>query len=410
MKTFLILGAGTGGTMMANKLVKKLNRDEWKIILVDKDEQHYYQPGFLFIPFGFYKPEVVVKPKRKYVPAGVEFVVSDIELIEPAANKVTLATGKRVIQYDQLLIATGTDIHPEEIDGLKDGGWHKNIFDFYTFQGAVALHDFLTKFEGGKVVINIAEMPIKCPVAPLEFAFLADYYFTKRGIRNKVDLIYATPLSGAFTKPKAASVLGSFLGKKGVHVEPDFAVSGVDSGKNTISSYDGRALNYDLLVSIPTNMGADVIGRSGMGDDLNFVPTNKNTLQSVKWPNVWVIGDATNVPASKAGATVHFEAEVLLENIFHAIRGEELAPDYDGHVSCFIESGYQKGLLIDFSYDVEPLTGMYPFPVVGPMPLLKESWLNHMGKMGFKWMYWNLMLNGLSVPLPTKFSMVGKRP
>ena len=410
MKTFLILGAGTGGTMMANRLLRKLNPQEWKLILVDKDEQHYYQPGFLFVPFGIYKPEMVVKPKRKFIPAGVEFVLSDIEVIDPAANKVTLTKDNRVINYDQLLIATGTDIHPDEIEGLTEGGWRKNIFDFYTYEGAVALHDFLTKFQGGKVVINIAEMPIKCPVAPLEFAFIADYYFKQRGIRSKVDLIYATPLPGAFTKPKAAAVLGDFLGRKGIHVEPDFAVKAVDSGKNTISSWDGREINYDLLVSVPTNMGADVIGRSGMGDDLNFVPTNKNTLQSAKWPNVWVIGDATNVPASKAGATVHFESDVLLENILRSIRGEELHPDYDGHVSCFIESGFNKGMLIDFSYDMEPLPGMYPFPVVGPMPLLKESWLNHMGKMGFKWMYWNLMLHGLSVPLPTKFSMLGKRP
>jgi sulfide:quinone oxidoreductase len=409
MKTFLILGAGTGGTLMANRLAKKLDPSEWKIILVDKDEQHYYQPGFLFVPFGYYKPEVVVKPKRKYIPSGIEFIISDIESIEPAANKVTLASGKRVIQYDQLLIATGTDIHPEEIDGLQGAGWRKNIFDFYTFEGAVALHEFLQKFNGGRIVINIAEMPIKCPVAPLEFTFLADSYFTQRGIRNKVELIYATPLPGAFTKPKAAAVLGNFLDRKGVHVEPDFAVSAVDSGKNTISSWDGRELNYDLLVSIPTNMGAEVIGRAGMGDDLNFVPTNKNTLQSLKWPNIWVIGDATNVPASKAGATVHFESEVLLGNILRSINGQELNPDYDGHVSCFIESGFQKGMLIDFSYDVEPLPGTYPFPVLGPMTLLKESWLNHMGKMGFKWMYWNLMMRGLSVPLPSKFSMVGKK-
>jgi sulfide:quinone oxidoreductase len=410
MKTFLILGAGTGGTMMANRLLRKLNPSEWKIILVDKDEQHYYQPGFLFVPFGYYKPEVVVKPKRKFIPAGVEFIVSDIETIDPANSKVTLANDKRVINYDHLLIATGTDIHPDEIEGLTGAGWRKNIFDFYTFDGAVALHDFLTRFQGGRLVINIAEMPIKCPVAPLEFAFLADYYFKQRGIRNKVDLIYTTPLPGAFTKPKAAAVLGDFLSRKGIHVEPDFTVSAVDAKKNTISSWDGREINYDLLVSVPTNMGADFIGRAGMGDDLNFVPTNKNTLQSLKWPNVWVIGDATNVPASKAGATVHFESDVLLDNIMRAIRGEELHPDYDGHVSCFIESGFNKGMLIDFSYDVEPLPGMYPFPVVGPMPLLKESWFNHLGKMGFKWMYWNLMLHGLSVPLPTKFSMLGKLP
>ncbi len=408
MKTFLILGAGTGGTMMANKLVKRLDPQTWKIILVDREMEHYYQPGFLFIPFGYYKPEAVVQPKRKFVPAGVEFINSNIELIEPDASRVTLTEGKRVISYDQLLIATGTDIHPEEIDGMQGAGWQKNIFDFYTFEGSVKLLNFLQNFKGGRVVVNVAEMPIKCPVAPLEFAFLADYYFSQQGIRNKVELIYSTPLSGAFTKPVASKLLGDVLVKKNIHVEPDFAISEVNAAKNTISSYDGREINYDLLVTIPTNMGADVIGRSGMGDDLNFVPTNKATLQSNKWQNIWVIGDAANVPASKAGSVVHYEAETLIENILHAIDGKDLPAAFDGHSTCHIMSGFNKSLLIDFSYDVEPLTGVYPMPVVGPFPLLKESFFNYLGKLSFKWIYWNIMLRGIPFPLPPAYSSAGK--
>jgi sulfide:quinone oxidoreductase len=408
MKTILILGAGTGGTMMANKLVKRLDSQEWKIILVDRVMEHYYQPGFLFVPFGYYKPESIVQPKSKFVPAGVEFINSNIELIEPDANKVTLTEGKRVIAYDQLLIATGTDIHPEEIEGLQGAGWQQNIFDFYTFEGAVKLNKFLKNFNSGRIVINIAEMPIKCPVAPLEFAFLADYYFQQRGIRNKVEIVYSTPLSGAFTKPVASKMLGEILVKKDIHIEPDFAVSEVNSAKNTVSSYDGRELNYDLLVTIPTNMGADVIGHSGMGDDLNFVPTNKATLQSNKWQNVWVIGDAANVPASKAGSVVHYEAETLVESILHAIEGKPLPAAFDGHSTCHITSGFNKSLLIDFSYDVEPLTGVYPMPVIGPFPLLKESTFNYLGKLSFKWIYWNIMLRGIPFPLPPAFSMAGK--
>jgi sulfide:quinone oxidoreductase len=409
MKTFLILGAGTGGTMMANKLAKKLDPQEWKIILVDREMEHYYQPGFLFVPFGYYKPESIVQPKKKFVPSGVDFINSDIELIEPDQSRVTLKEGKRVISYDQLLIATGTDIHPEEIEGMNGAGWHQNIFDFYTFDGSVKLHEFLTNFNGGRIVINIAEMPIKCPVAPLEFAFLADYYFQQRGIRNKVEIVYSTPLSGAFTKPIASKMLGDVLTKKNVVVEPDFAISGVDSTKNIVSSYDGRELNYDLLVAIPTNMGADVIGRSGMGDDLNFVPTNKQTLASNKWQNVWVIGDAANVPASKAGSVVHYEAETLLENILDAIAGKELTAAFDGHSTCHITSGFNKSLLIDFSYDVEPLTGIYPMAVIGPFPLLKESFFNYLGKLSFRWIYWNIMLRGIPFPLPPAFSMAGKK-
>ncbi len=408
MKTFLILGGGTAGTILAHNMVKKLDTEQWKVIVVDRDKTHYYQPGFLFIPFGIYKPEDTIQPKQKYLPRKVEFVLSDIELIEPDKNRVTLTEGKRVINYDYLAIATGTDIRPSEVEGLLGAGWRKNVFDFYTFEGASALGEFMPKFEGGRLVIHITEMPIKCPVAPLEFAFLADWYFTKRGIRNKVEIVYATPLPGAFTKPRASAVLGDMFKKKGIHLEPDFNVSEIDSGKNTISSYDGRELPYDLLVTVPTNMGAEVIGRSGMGDDLDFVPTNKHTLQSNKWPNVFVLGDAANIPASKAGAVIHFQMEAAVENILHHMAGKEMHAEFDGHAICFIESGYNKAALIDFSYDQEPLPGKYPFPGIGPMTLLGESVLNHWGKLGFRYMYWDLMMRGINVPMPAKFSMTGK--
>jgi sulfide:quinone oxidoreductase len=409
MKTFLILGGGTGGTIMANKLVKRLDPQEWKIVIVDKSEIHYYQPGFLFIPFGMYKPEDVVERKKSYLPSSVQFIQSEIEKITPEENEVTLKGGQ-VLHYDTLLIASGTDIHPEEIEGMLDGGWHQNIFDFYTFEGTTKLAKFLEKFNGGRVVINVAEMPIKCPVAPLEFAFLADDYFVRRGIRSKVELVYATPLPGAFTKPRSSAALGSMLDQKGIHLEPDFAISGVDSSRNVLSSFDGRELNYDLLVTIPTNMGADFIGKSGLGDDLNFVPTNKATLQSSKWENIWVIGDAANVPASKAGAVTHFESDTLIENIVHQIKGEPLEETFDGHANCYIESGHGKALLIDFNYNTEPLPGTYPLPVVGPFSLLKESTINHWGKLAFKWMYWNLIVKGRPMPVSTQMSMVGKKP
>jgi sulfide:quinone oxidoreductase len=408
MKTLLILGAGTAGTMIARKMSGKLDSHDWKVILVDKDETHYYQPGFLFLPFGRYKSEDVIKTKQEFIPDKVEFVISDIEAIEPAANKVTLAKDKRVISYDYLVIATGAGIHPEETEGLQGAGWRKNVFDFYTFEGASALHPFFEKWEGGRLVMNVVENPIKCPVAPLEFLFLADDYFTKRGIRNKVELVYATPLSGAFTKPKSAKALGDLLTKKNIHMETDFMASEVDAGKNILRSYDEREVPYDVLISIPVNKGADVIGRSGLGDDLNFVPTDKFTLQSKNWPNIWVMGDATNVPASKAGAVAHFELEVVVENLLAHMAGKELPGKFDGHASCYIESGFNKAVLIDFSYDVEPLPGAYPVPGLGPFSLLKETTINHWGKLFFRYMYWDMMMKGIDIPLPSAFSMTGK--
>ena len=408
MKTFLILGAGTAGSLMAREMSRKLNANEWKIMLVDKDNNHWYQPGYLFLPFGVYKPGDVVKPKTKFIPRNVDFIISDIELIEPDKNQVTLTKDKKVIQYDYLVIATGADIHPEETEGLKNGGWRHNIFDFYTADGATALGEFMKKWDGGRLVVNVVENPIKCPVAPLEFLLLADWYFAKRGMRNKVELVYATPLSEAFTKPTSAKALGVLLEKRGIQMETDFYAGSVDSTNNKLISYDEREVPYDLLVSIPTNMGAPVIKRSGMGDSLNFVPTNKETLQSDKWQNVWVLGDAANIPASKAGSVIHFEMETAVANILAHMAGKEMTHKFDGHSLCFIESGYNKAVMIDFSYEQEPVFGSYPFPVVGPLSLLKETVLNHWGKLGFRFMYYDLMLKGIPVPLPSKFSMAGK--
>ncbi len=409
MKTLLILGAGTGGTMVANKMSEHLDPQEWRIVIVDRDETHYYQPGFLFIPFGIYSPRDVVKPKRNFLPPTVEVIFSDIEVIEPEKSRVVLRKDNQVINYDYLVIATGSHIHPEETDGLMDGGgWYQNIFPFYTLEGTTKLANFLKYWKGGRMVLNVAEMPIKCPVAPLEFLFLSDWFFQQRGIRDKVEIVYATPLPGAFTKPRASSILGDMLERKGIHLEADFNIMEVDNGKQVIRSYDEREIEYDLLVTIPTNMGSDVIARSNMGDELNFVPTDKHTLRTRDWENIFIIGDAGNVPASKAGSVAHFMLEVVIENLLRSIEGLDPLPKFDGHANCFIESGFDKGVLIDFNYDVEPLPGKYPLPGFGPFSLLQESHANHWGKMMFRWMYWNILLKGGEMPFESQMSMAGK--
>jgi sulfide:quinone oxidoreductase len=409
LKTLLILGAGTGGTMVANKMAHELDLQEWKIIIVDKFESHYYQPGFLFIPFGIYNAADVTKRKRDFIPPSVELIFSDIEIIEPDQNRVKLTKENRIINYDYLVIATGTQIHPEETEGMvDDGGWQENIFDFYTVEGAVALNRFLKFWKGGRMVVNVTEMPIKCPVAPLEFLFLADWYFHERGIRDKVDIIYATPLPGAFTKPRASAILGNILDQKGIHLESEFNIGSVDQSTNKIISWDDREIEYDLLVTVPTNMGAEVIERSGMGDELNYVPVDKHTLQSKKWENVWVIGDAGNTPTSKAGSVAHFMLDVLIENMLRHIEGLDPLPKFDGHANCYIESGFEKGILIDFNYEVEPLPGKFPLPGIGPFSLLKESAANHWGKMAFRWIYWNILLRGGEMPFESQMTMAGK--
>ena len=407
MKKIIILGAGTGGTVMANLLHKRLDRKDWTITVLDKDDDHYYQPGFLFIPFGFYTKEDLLKRRSKFLPKGVEFVISDIERVDPAANAVLLRDGRR-IGYDLLIVATGTEIAPSETPGMLDG-WRDTIFDFYTADGATALAGKLKAFPGGRLVVHVNEMPIKCPVAPLEFAFFCDWCLRRHHRREGIDLVYVTPLSGAFTKPVASKALGALLEERKIRTVPDFSAERIDAAARKIVSYDGREVPYDLLVTVPTNMGAEMIERSGLGDELRFVPTDRATLRSVKHENIFVIGDASNVPTSKAGSVAHFESEILVENILRAIDGRPLEPGFDGHSNCFVETGRRKAVLIDFNYETEPLPGRFPFPVVGPMPLLKPSRLNHLGKLAFRWIYWHMLLRGRPIPfVPSRMKIAGK--
>ncbi|MDQ5962422.1 MAG: sulfide:quinone oxidoreductase [Patescibacteria group bacterium] len=396
-KKILILGAGTAGTMIANKLANHRTKYGLDITLVDQASEHYYQPGFLFIPFGVYGREDVVKRRSDFIPRGVTYIQNSIEKIDTTKKEIVLHIGE-VLPYDILIIATGAQVAPEQIPNLIGDRWRKNMHEFYTFEGANALYNTLKDWPGGKLVIHISEMPIKCPVAPLEFSFLADDFFKKKNMRDKVEITYVTPLSGAFTKPEASRVLGGMLSERNIKLVPDFSISEVDAKENIIRSYDEKTVPFDLLVTIPPNMGDALIARSGLGDELNFIPTDKNTLQATGHENIFVIGDATNIPASKAGSVAHFEAEILEENILSFLEGKPLSAKFDGHANCYVESGDGKALLVDFGYDIEPVEGTFPLPFIGPFSLLKPTVINHLGKLAFRYIYWNVLMRGLSIP------------
>jgi sulfide:quinone oxidoreductase len=407
MKQLLILGAGTAGTMAANKLRPRLSADEWAITIVDSKPEHVYQPGYLFIPFGTYEPAEIVKPKAQLLTAGVDLVMGEVDIVKPADSIVVLSDGSE-LGYDQLIIATGTHPRRDQTEGLDGDDYGVTVHDFYTLEGATRLGEVLAGWEGGRLVVNIVEMPIKCPVAPLEFMFLADAFFTERGMRDRVELTYVTPLDGAFTKPVAAKHLGGMLAQRKIALETDFMTMQVDGERNMLVSYDEREVPYDLLVTVPVNMGADFVDRSGLGDELNHVEVDKHTFLSVDHDNIFALGDASNIPTSKAGSVAHFAVDVFVDNFVEHIAGRPMTREFDGHANCFIESGNGKGLLIDFNYDVEPLPGKYPLPGIGPFSLLKETEANHWGKLMFKWTYWNVLLPGRELPLPAQMSMAGK--
>ncbi len=406
MKKLLVLGAGTAGTMIVNKLRPRLG-DEWSITIVDQEPEHHYQPGYLFVPFGTYQPSQIVKPKKKFIPKGVDLVMGSLTRLDADQNVVELADGT-VLEYDYLVIATGATPRPEETEGMKGDQWQENVFDFYTLEGSSALADKLRDWSGGRLVVHISELPIKCPVAPLEFAFLADSYFRDRGNREAVEITYVTPLDAAFTKPVAAKRLGTMLEDRGITLEPDFYIESVDNETREIVSYDERRIPFDLLVTVPVNMGADFLVGTGLANDLNYVSVDHETCLSKKKDNIFAVGDAADLPTSKAGSVAHFAIEIFTENFLQHVEGQEMTHRFDGHANCFVESGGGKGMLIDFNYETQPLPGKYPIPGLGPFKLLEETELNHLGKLMFKWVYWNALLPGRDLPLPALMSMAGK--
>lgn len=408
MSKVLILGAGTAGTMLANKLAKALPPDA-TITVVDKDDDHDYQPGYLFIPFGTSTPQRVRKSRKAQLSVRVELLTDHIVAVDPVGRTVTLKNS--TLGYDWLIIATGATPRPEMTPGLTDERiWRKSAFDFYTLEGAVALATALKEFKGGKLLVHVTEMPIKCPVAPLEFAFLADDYFRRRNMRHLVDITYVTPLDGAFTKPVASKRLGGVLKDRSVRLATDFAIERVDADRRLLVGYDGRELGFDLLVTVPTNMGAQYVLDSDLGDELGFVPVDPATMASTTHDRIFAVGDASNIPTSKAGSVAHFAVEVFVKNFTQAYAGEPMTHTFDGHANCFVESGRGKAMLLDFNYETQPLTGVFPAPVIGPFSLLKESHLNHLGKLVFEKVYWQVLLPGHKLPLPTLMSQAGKRP
>lgn len=412
MKNIVILGAGTGGALISNLLTHKLDLREWQITVIDQSLRHIYQPGLLFLPFKLYGYELerdVVEKITHPLPPQVKLVTAQIKAIDHQRRQVETDVG--TIGYDYLVSALGCRVAPEEIEGLDEVLGNNGVHTFYTLPGALGMQEAMAQMKEGRLVIDICEMPIKCPVAPLEFAFLADYYFRQKGVRDKIDISLVTPYTGAFTKPNANRVLSQVAQEKGIRVVPNFATSSVDGAKKTLTSFDGRTLEYELLAVIPPNVGADVIEEAGLGDGSSYLHTDPRTLKARKAEHIYAIGDNTNVSTSKAGSVAHFEAETVVENLLREIDGKAPLASFDGHANCFIETGHHKAMLLDFNYDIEPLEGSFPLPYGGPFSLLRESYMNHVGKIAFKWVYWNLLLLGRlpHVPLlPSHLSFMGK--
>ncbi len=413
MRHILILGAGTAGTIMANRLARALRpglaAGKVRMTIVDPSPTHVFQPGLIFIPFGGYGREKLLRDRGPTIDRDVRLVRSAIVAMDPETDTVTLSDGERM-PYDICIVATGTRLAPEATPGLMGAAWRHSIFDFYTLEGAEALAYGLDCLTGGRLVINVAPGPIKAPSAPLEFAFLADEYLTRCGVRDRVEIVYVTPLDGPSSHATYSRSLERLLDAKDVRVVTGFSTERVNGALREIHSDDGRTERFDLLVTVPEHRGADFVATAaGLGDARNFVRTDPRTLQADVKPNVFAIGDATDCPTDKVASAAQHAARVLERNVLHYLRGEPLEPAFDGHANTLVETGRDRAMLVDFNYSTSPMPGRFPF-AWGPAPLLRESVLNHIGKLAARHWYWGRLLPGRNfLGIGEQMKRAGKR-
>ncbi len=383
MDRILILGGGVGGTLTANLLVKRLrdriDHGEVEVTVVDQTGSHVYQPGFMYIAMGGERAANLKRPERSLLDRRVQLVVGEVAKVDTEWRTVTLTDGLELM-YDQLVLATGSRIVPESIEHFDEEAEH-----FYTAEAAAGLRAVLDSFTGGRIVIGIAGMPYKCPPAPLEVAFLIEAELRERGLRAASELHFCSPIGRAFTIESVSDMATPILEEKGIELHTFFNVETIDPDRKTILSLEGEELPYDLLILVPPHKGQQFLIDSGLAPAPGgWLPTDRNTLEVGGRPDTFALGDATDLPLSKAGSTAHFEAPVVVERIVAAIEGREPSgkhADYQGRVMCFFEIGDGKGTLLQFDYDHPPKP---------PKP--NRFW--HLGKIVFNKTYWHTVPKG----------------
>ncbi len=383
MRRIVILGGGVGGTLTANLLVRKLRAridlGEVEVVVVDATGQHVYQPGFMYIAMGGERASHLERPERSLLDKRVTLVVGEVARVDEATTTVHLTDG-RTLTYAQLVLATGSRIVPEAIEHFEAEAHH-----FYTAEAAASLRGALDAFHEGRIVIGIAGMPYKCPPAPLEVAFLIESELRARGIRDGADMHFCSPIGRAFTIESVSDMATPILEEKGIELHTFFNVETIDPVRKTVLSLEGEELPYDLLILVPPHKGQQFLMDSGLAPAPGgWLPTDRHTLLVGGRTNVYALGDATDLPLSKAGSTAHFEAPVVAERIVAAIEGRSPIgkhADYEGKVMCFFEIGDGKGTLLQFDYDHPPRPP-------------KPNHLWHLGKIVFNKTYWHTVPRG----------------
>ncbi|MFP4591719.1 MAG: NAD(P)/FAD-dependent oxidoreductase [Halobacteriales archaeon] len=368
----LILGGGTGGSVLANRLSDRLagevDAGDVRIRMVNDGHRHVYKPTFLYVPFGRKEVEDASRPLDQLLSRRVERVDDRAIDIDPSTKTVELADGAPV-SYDHLVVATGTGVDPDEIPGLAEGGHH-----FYSAEGATALREALADFNGGHLVVSVVGVPHMCPVAPVEFTLMADAWFRRRGIREAVDITYTYPIMRPHGIPTVADFASELFEARDVDVRTFFNAETVDPEAQVVTSMEGTELEYDLLVTIPPHTGSDLVREAGLGDD-GWMEVDRRTLEATGAEDVYAIGDVADLPTSKAGSVAHYAAGVVADRLADRVRGRTPTATFDGKTVCFIETGLDEGTFIEFGYGEEPT-------------VREPSRAIHWAKLGYNESYW----------------------
>jgi sulfide:quinone oxidoreductase len=382
MTRILIVGGGSAGIMAAARLRNTLSMDEADITIVERSDKHYYQPGYTLIPFGLEEVENLIKPMKDVIPSGCNFIQDEVVSLNFDENYVETKGGQR-LEYDYLVLATGAKLVLEEIEGLAENLGKNGVHTFYTLEGAIKLKEALEEFESGDFVTVQAPIPFKCPGAPIKFTLLADDYFRRKGIRNKVNITTTSALPAIFSREPYASKLNEMFKDRNITAKGGFTPSEIDPEEKVIRSWEGEEIHYDLLVVVPPNEGEAIYEGTGIADATNFVMADKHKLQLEKYPNVFVIGDCANYPTSKTASGARKQAEILVKNLLAMMKGEEPKARYTGHIICPIITRFGKAMFAEFDYEKS----------ISPA---QEMWSNWVIKVYMlRPLYWSLMLKGL---------------
>jgi sulfide:quinone oxidoreductase len=388
----LIVGGGTGGLTVAAQLSNRPDAPE--IGIIEPSSKHYYQPIWTLVGGGIVPKEVSERDEGDFIPPGATWIQDHAVSFDPDNNCVrTRKSGK--ITYDYLVVAAGIKLDWDKVPGLKEsvGQPGTGVCSNYSYDTVQSTWDNVRLFKGGTAIFTHPSTPIKCGGAPMKICYLAEDYFRRNGIRDKCEVVFAKAGGGIFAVPKFAKSLNKVIARKGVDARYHHDLVELRPDKREavfklLNTGERVTYNYDMIHVTPPMSAPDFIKRSPLAAETGWVEVDKFTLQHTRYPNVFSLGDSSNLPTSKTGAAIRKQAPTVVANLISYMNGQRLTATYDGYTSCPVVTGYGSLIMAEFDYNKKPKES-FPFDQAEErysMYALKAYALPRM--------YWHGMLRG----------------